>query len=83
MWFCVFPVQVQKETQLTGDRMNTLKRFITTEELSEFKDKNNIVLGLVDTPIGEVYAVVSGHHNQNDPYECMCLKELLEVANGA
>lgn len=54
---------------------------MTTSELADFKETNSLVIGLVPSPIGEIYAVLSGSINPADPYEVMALNELLLLAN--
>lgn len=56
---------------------------ISTKELAEFKANNNIVLGLVSSPIGRIWAMVEGNYNYACAYECLCIAELLAAANGA
>ena len=54
---------------------------ISTSELTQFKESNNIKLGQTRCVNGRIWVVVAGTWNLACPFECMCISELLLIAN--
>ena len=58
------------------------KQAATLEEISDFIQSHGLIIKPMNSPIGEVYALVSGSINYACPYESMMLQEALWWANG-
>ncbi|MFT6047300.1 MAG: hypothetical protein ACI9WC_003014 [Arenicella sp.] len=55
---------------------------ISTKELSAFKERNGIEMGVTDSPIGSIWIVTAGTWSIACPFDCMAISELLLAANG-
>lgn len=55
---------------------------ITTKELDQFHHRANVKLVLEPTHEWPITVLEESNHNPADPYDCMCLHELVLRANG-
>ena len=57
-------------------------RAITPNELNDFIKEHHLVIELVPSAIGEIYALTSGQINYACPYEASMLEHALWAFNG-